>query len=106
MGTLGIGLAFLLAVQPAALRPAPARLGFGRVLRFSLPQTLTTTLLYVMLWTDIMLLGRLGTTVEVATYRVAQNLLSPAQTIPTSLGQMLAPRIAAEDARGDRACSG
>ena len=36
-----------------------------------------------------------------AVYRVAQNLLSPAQTISTATGQMFAPRIAAEDARGD-----
>ena len=35
-----------------------------------------------------------------------QRLLSPAQTISTSTGQMLAPRIAAEDARGDRATLG
>jgi O-antigen/teichoic acid export membrane protein len=105
-GTLLIGLAFLLQVHPTALRPAPAHWAFRRVLRFSLPQTLTTMLLYIMLWTDILLLGRLGTSVEVATYRVAQNLLSPAQTISTSTGQMFAPRIAAEDARGDRATLG
>ena len=31
-----------------------------------------------------------------------QRLLSPAQTVSTATGQMFAPRIAAEDARGDR----
>ncbi len=93
-------------MHPTALRPAPSHWAFRRVLRFSLPQTLTTMLLYIMLWTDILLLGRLGAAGEVAVYRVAQNLLSPAQTISTSTGQMFAPRIAAEDARGDHATLG
>ncbi len=100
--TLAIGLALLLQAHPTTLRPVPLHWEYGRLLRFSLPQTLTTMLLYVMLWTDILLLGRLGTAGEVAIYRVAQNLLSPAQTISTSTGQMFAPRIAAEDAHGDR----
>jgi O-antigen/teichoic acid export membrane protein len=104
--TLLIGLAFLLRVHPAALRPVPSHWAFRRVLRFSLPQSLTTMLLYIMLWTDILLLGRLGAAGEVAVYRVAQNLLSPAQAISTSTGQMFAPRIAAEDAEGDRATLG
>jgi O-antigen/teichoic acid export membrane protein len=104
--TLLTGVALLLRAHPTALRPAPTHWEYGRVLRFSLPQTLTATLLYLMLWTDTLLLGRLGAAGEVAVYRVAQNLLSPAQTISTSTGQMFAPRIAAEDAHGDRATLG
>ena len=48
------------------------------------------------------LLGRLRLAAEVAVYAIAQRLLSPAQTVSTATGQMFAPRIAAEDARGDR----
>jgi O-antigen/teichoic acid export membrane protein len=105
-GTLLIGLALLLEVHPTALRPAPAHWAFGRVLRFSLPQTLTTMLLNAILWTDILLLSHFRPSADVANYRIAQQLLSPAQTISTSTGQMFAPRIAAEDARGDRAMLG
>jgi len=100
--TLAFGLLLLVRVHPTALRPVPSHWAYDRVLRFSLPQTLTTMLLYILLWTDVLMLGRLGLASEVAVYRVAQNLLSPAQTISTSTGQMFAPRIAAEDARGDR----
>ena len=56
-------------------------------------------LLYVMLWTDMLLLGRLGSAAEVAIYRVAQNLLSPAQTISTSTG----PDVRAAHRRRGRA---
>ena len=49
-----------------------------------------------------MLLGRLRPAAEVAVYAIVQRLLSPAQTVSTATGQMFAPRIAAEDARGDR----
>jgi O-antigen/teichoic acid export membrane protein len=101
-GTLVVGIFLLLRVHPGALRPLPRKWVFGRLLRFSLPQTLTTTLLYTILWTDTVLLGRLRTAAEVGVYTIVQRLLSPAQTISTSTGQMFAPRIAAEDARGDR----
>jgi len=105
-GTLLIGLALLLEVHPTALRPAPAHWRFARVLRFSVPQTLTTMLLNAILWTDILLLSHFRPAADVANYRIAQQLLSPAQTISTSTGQMFAPRIAAEDARGDRGTLG
>ena len=72
------------------------------LLRFSLPQTLTSLLLQTILWTDSLLLGRLRPAAEVGVYAIVQRLLSPAQTVSTATGQMFAPRIAAEDARGDR----
>jgi O-antigen/teichoic acid export membrane protein len=100
--TVAVGVAFLLRVHPTAFVPAPSAWAFGRMLRFSLPQTLTTMLLYAILWTDTLLLGRLRTAAEVGVYTIAQRLLSPAQTISTATGQMFAPRIVVEDARGDR----
>ena len=100
--TVGVGAAFVAWVHPRAFIPVPSAWAFGRMLRFSLPQTLTTMLLYTILWTDIVLLGRLRTAAEVGVYTIAQRLLSPAQTISTATGQMFAPRIAVEDARGDR----
>jgi O-antigen/teichoic acid export membrane protein len=99
---VAVGVALIVRVQPRAFVPAPAAWAFGRVLRFSLPQTLTTMLLYTILWTDTLLLGRLRTAAEVGVYTIAQRLLSPAQTISTATGQMFAPRIVVEDARGDR----
>jgi len=104
--TLAFGVAFLLHAHPRAFVPARSDWRIGRLLRFSLPQTLTTMLLYTILWTDTLLLGRLRTAAEVGVYTIAQRLLSPAQTISTSTGQMFAPRIAVEDARGDRATLG
>jgi O-antigen/teichoic acid export membrane protein len=104
--TVGVGAGFLLRVHPGAFVPAPSAWAFGRMLRFSLPQTLTTMLLYTILWTDTLLLGRLRTAAEVGVYTIAQRLLSPAQTISTATGQMFAPRIVVEDARGDRGTLG
>jgi O-antigen/teichoic acid export membrane protein len=99
--TLVVAAGLLLRAMPAAFVPADGwRL--GELLRFSLPQTLTTLLLQTILWTDTVLIGRLRASADVAVYTIAQRLLSPAQTISTSTGQMFAPRIAAEDARGDR----
>jgi O-antigen/teichoic acid export membrane protein len=104
--TLAAGVAFVLRVHPEAFVPARSEWKFRRLLRFSLPQTLTTMLLYTILWTDTLLLGRLRTAAEVGVYTIAQRLLSPAQTISTSTGQMFAPRIAVQHARGDRATLG
>jgi len=104
--TLAVGIVFVLRVHPSAFVPAPSAWQFGRILRFSLPQTLTTMLLYTILWTDTLLLGRLRTAAEVGVYTIAQRLLSPAQTISTATGQMFAPRIVVEDARGDRRALG
>ena len=101
-GTLLVGLLLLLRAQPAAFVPLPRSWAVRRLLRFSLPQTLTTTLLTAILWTDTLLLGRLRSAADVGVYIIVQRLLSPGQTISTSVGQMLAPRIAAGDARGDR----
>jgi O-antigen/teichoic acid export membrane protein len=99
--TLVVAVGLLLRAMPAAFVPARGwRL--GELLRFSLPQTLTTLLLQTILWTDTVLIGRLRASADVAVYAIAQRLLSPAQTISTATGQMFAPRIAAEDARGDR----
>jgi len=100
--TLAVAAALLGAVMPRAFVPARRKAGVGQLLRFSLPQTLTTLLLQTILWTDALLLGRLRPAAEVAVYTIVQRLLSPAQTVSTSTGQMFAPRIATEDARGDR----
>lgn len=100
--TLGLAVALLVLVLPSVLVPARGHAHLGELLRFSLPQTLTSLLLQTILWTDTVLVGRLRTAADVAVYTIAQRLLSPAQTVSTSTGQMFAPRIAAEHARGDR----
>lgn len=99
---LVLAVALVVRAMPAALSLAHRSPRLRQLLRFSLPQTLTTILLQTILWTDTLLLGRLRTAAEVAVYTIVQRLLSPAQTISTATGQMFAPRIAAEDARGDR----
>ncbi len=99
---LAVSLALLVRALPNAFRPSPATWRPRRMLAFSLPQTLTTMLLQVILWTDMLVLGRMRAAAEVAVYAICQRLLSPAQIVSTATGQMFAPRIAAEDARGDR----
>jgi len=100
--TLVVAVALLLRALPAAFVPVVKRWQVRPLLRFSLPQTLTAMLLQTILWTDTLLLGRLRVAAEVGVYTIVQRLLSPAQTVSTATGQMFAPRIAAEDARGDR----
>jgi O-antigen/teichoic acid export membrane protein len=100
--TLAVGVGMLANALPAAAARTRRRWRLGVLLRFSLPQTFTTLLLNVILWTDTLLLGRLRTAAEVGVYTVVQRLLSPAQTVSTATGQMFAPRIATHDARGDR----
>jgi len=101
--TLAVAAALLGRALPRAFVPTGRKAGLRALLRFSLPQTLTSLLLQTILWTDSLLLGRLRPAAEVGVYAIVQRLLSPAQTVSTSTGQMFAPRIAAEDARGDRA---
>ena len=100
--TLVVAALLLGRALPKAFVPAHRSAGVRALLRFSLPQTLTSLLLQTILWTDSLLLGRLRPAAEVAVYTIVQRLLSPAQTVSTATGQMFAPRIAAEDARGDR----
>jgi O-antigen/teichoic acid export membrane protein len=100
--TLLVAAVLLGRALPKAFVPAGRSPGLRALLRFSLPQTLTSLLLQTILWTDSVLLGRLRPAAEVAVYAIVQRLLSPAQTVSTATGQMFAPRIAAEDARGDR----
>jgi len=104
--TLVVSAGLLVRALPGAFVPARRAWRLGALLRFSLPQTFTSLLLQTILWTDTILVGRLRTAAEVAVYTIVQRLLSPAQTVSTSTGQMFAPRIAAEDARGDRATLG
>jgi len=104
--TLIVSGGLVASALPGAFAPVPRAWRLRALLRFSLPQTFTSLLLQTILWTDTILVGRLRTAAEVAVYTIVQRLLSPAQTVSTSTGQMFAPRIAAEDARGDRATLG
>jgi len=104
--TLLVSGALVARALPGAFAPVPHAWRLPALLRFSLPQTFTSLLLQTILWTDTILVGRLRTAAEVAVYTIVQRLLSPAQTVSTSTGQMFAPRIAAEDARRDRATLG
>jgi O-antigen/teichoic acid export membrane protein len=93
-------LAVLVRIHPLAARPAPDAWQTGAMLRFSLPQTMSSALFFTILWTDTLLLARYGTAREVGIYAVAGRLLVPAVVVSTAIGQMFAPRIAAADARG------
>jgi O-antigen/teichoic acid export membrane protein len=93
---------FLLRAHPRAFVPAVAAWPVLRMLNFSGPQVLTSALLFVMLWTSALLLARYGTATEVGIYTVIGTLLLPATLVAQAVGEMFAPRIAAEDARGDR----
>jgi O-antigen/teichoic acid export membrane protein len=98
-----VSFSFLLRVDPNAARPARRPWPLLSLLNFSIPQVLTGLLFFAILWTDTLLLGRFGTAAEVGVYSVLATLLGPPTLISTSVGQMFAPRIAAEDARGDKA---
>ena len=102
LATCGVALACLARVHPRAFVPAPDAWRLGRMLRFSAPQTLTATLLQAILWTDTLLLARYGSAGDVGVYAIIGGVLQPATFVATAVGQMFAPRIVAEDARGDR----
>src|SRR5204862_292829 len=82
--TLAVAAALLGRALPRAFAPAPRHWQLWRLLRFSLPQTLTTLLLQTILWTDTVLLGRLRPAAAVGVYTIVQRLLSPAQTVSTA----------------------
>jgi O-antigen/teichoic acid export membrane protein len=93
---------FLLRVHPRVLAPV-RNWPLLSLLNFSLPQVMTGLLFFAILWTDTLFLGRFGTAAEVGVYTVLATLLGPATLVSTAVGEMFAPRIAAEDGRGDRA---
>jgi O-antigen/teichoic acid export membrane protein len=97
-----IAIAFLIKVHPRVLDMRGTPKEFGRILRFSLPQTMTAMLFFTIVWTDTLLVGRFRTAAEVGVYTIVGRLLTPATLVSTAVGQMFAPRIAAHDARGDR----
>jgi O-antigen/teichoic acid export membrane protein len=92
----------LLRVDPGVLIPARGHWHVNRMLRFSLPQTLTAALFFTIVWTDTIVLSRFRSAAEVGIYAIVGRLLNPATLVSTAVGQMFGPRIAAEDARGDR----
>src|SRR3712207_9298863 len=51
---------------------------------------------------DTLLLARFQSAAEVGIYAIVTRLIGPAMLVTTAVGNMFAPRIAAEDARGDR----
>ena len=75
------------------------------LLRFSLPQTLTSLLLQTILWTDSLLLGRLRPAAEVGVYAIVSACSRRPRRLDLHRADVRA-RIAAEDARGDRATLG
>ena len=97
-----VSLLFLLRVRPMALVPLPGTWPVLRLLNFSSPQVLSATLFFAMLWTSTILLARYGTVRDVGIYTILGSLMIPAGVISIAIGQMFAPRVAAEDARGDR----
>jgi O-antigen/teichoic acid export membrane protein len=102
VGLCALGFYFLLRVHPAIFRPAPRRWRPFEMLRFSVPQTFTALMFFAILWTDTLMLARYTTPVDVAIYTIVGSLMQPATMVAQAIGQMFAPRIAAEDARGDR----
>jgi O-antigen/teichoic acid export membrane protein len=99
--TLPAVVVVLLRVDSHALTPAPDAWPTGRLLRFSLPQTLSGVFFLGAARLDVLLLGRFGSAAEVGIYAIALRVLLPATLVSISIGQMFAPRVAAEDAHGD-----
>jgi O-antigen/teichoic acid export membrane protein len=97
-----VSLQFLLRVHASVFTPVRGAWPFLSLLNFSVPQVLTGLLFFAILWTDTLLLGRFGTARQVGIYSIVGTLLMPATIVSTSIGQMFAPRVSVEDARGDR----
>jgi O-antigen/teichoic acid export membrane protein len=100
--TCVISLQFLLRVDPSVFKPARAAWPVLSLLNFSAPQVLTSLLFSAILWTDTLLIGRFRSAAEVGVYSIIGTLLTPATIVSTAVGQMFAPRVSVEDARGDR----
>jgi O-antigen/teichoic acid export membrane protein len=100
--TCFVSLQFLLRVHSSVFRPARGAWPVLSLLNFSVPQVLTGLLFFAILWTDTLLLGRFRSAEEVGVYTIVGTLLMPATIVSTSIGQMFAPRVSVEDARGDR----
>jgi O-antigen/teichoic acid export membrane protein len=98
-----IGLNFLVRVHPKAFVPARGAWPLARLLNFSVPQVMTATLFFFVIWTATLLLGHFRSASEVGVYAIVGTLLIPATVVSTAVGQMFAPRISAADAREDRA---
>src|SRR5262249_12296486 len=96
----------LARTHASAFVPAPGEWRPLRMLRFSLPQTFTALMFFAILWTDTLVLGHYRSNAEVGVYAIVGGLLQPATVVATAVGQMFAPRIAAEDAKGDVATLG
>lgn len=100
---LGAALVLLLRVHPRTFMPARGAWQVGSMVVFSLPQTVSGALFHLILWVDTLLLARFQSAAEVGVYAIVTRLLVPTTLVTTAVGNMFAPRIAAEDARGDRA---
>lgn len=84
------------------LRAAPAVRPVGTILAFTLP-LLTSDLVFVMLESvDVVLLGRYGTTADVAGLRAVQPVARLNQLVLASFGVLFTPLAARRFARGDR----
>jgi O-antigen/teichoic acid export membrane protein len=97
-----LSIGFLLRVHTKILTLARGAWSLGSLLNFSIPQVLTGVLLSAILWTDTLLLGRYRSAADVGVYTIVGTLLGPATIVSTSIGQMFAPRVSIQDARGDR----
>jgi O-antigen/teichoic acid export membrane protein len=97
-----VSLQFLVRVHSNVFKPARGAWPFASLLNFSAPQVLTALMFWTILWTDTLLLGRFRSAADVGIYTVVGTLLTPATIVSTSIGQMFAPRVSVEDARGDR----
>jgi O-antigen/teichoic acid export membrane protein len=85
------------------LRETPADRPVRTVLAFTLP-LLTSDLVFVALESvDVVLLGRYGTTAEVASLRAVQPVARLNQLVLASFGVLFTPLAARRFARGDRA---
>jgi O-antigen/teichoic acid export membrane protein len=99
---LPVAVVLLLRVDPHALLPAVDAWPVRRLVTFSLPQTFTVIFFLGVARLDILLLGRFGSAAEVGIYAIALAVVLPATLVSTAIGQMFSPRVAAEDAHGDR----
>ncbi len=81
--------------------PPPGRV--GELLRFSTPVLFLNLLNYLILWSDVLVMGMFRSSAEVGVYQVASRL-GVAVNMPTeALNTSLAPSYADAHGRGDRA---
>ncbi len=107
LGVMGIALAWLMSAVVSVfiavyfLKKIYRKMGstkkskciYSRLIRFSLPLTITTSLAFIFLWTDTLMLGFFRNTVDVGIYNAALPTSQLLFIIPNALASLFLPII-------------